>query len=381
MTGQVITLQGSQPIHPDDSHSLFKRIIKVGDGFIAPKWIIDGCIPEGVGVIAGAPGVGKTSALIPLLLRVAGIASPDCNLENSFPRKVILFTEDDAQVILILNGMRHFLRWDDSTWEKVKRRITIVGSMRVLPEQLEYLMIEAQAESFEYKGLISQPLMVFDTSSANFELQNESDNSQVSAFMAILKQAYSRWDISSWVVSHTPKTQKGINIDAMFNATARGASSFEGDAQWTAILSSAQENNEGPRVLKLGKRRVTCTFDEIIFDGSVQHATAIDRFGEEVTIDYRYTVARRSSKTERDQDAFRKQSGDILEEIIAALGDLDYPSRTALAKSVKRDHNLVMKTINSSILDSILMEVDLPPELRKGPRKTYVAIAPDKDLY
>lgn len=381
MTGQVITLQGSQPIHPDDSHSLFKRIIKVGDGFVAPKWIIDGCIPEGVGVIAGAPGVGKTSALIPLLLRVAGIASPDCNLENSFPRKVILFTEDDAQVILILNGMRHFLQWDDTTWEKVKRRITIVGSMRVLPEQLEYLMIEAQAESFEYKGLTSQPLMVFDTSSANFELQNESDNSQVSAFMAVLKQAYSRWDISSWVVSHTPKTQKGVNIDAMFNATARGASSFEGDAQWTAILSSAEENNEGPRVLKLGKRRVTCAFDEIIFEGSVQHATAIDRFGEEVNIDYRYTVARKSSKTEREQDQFRRKTGELSDQIMDAFSECDYPSRTDLFKIVGGDKSIFLKTISQLVFSKKLMEMNLPRDQIKGAKKTYLAIAPDPDVF
>lgn len=381
MTGQVITLQGSEPIHPDNAHSIFKRIIKVGDGFVAPRWIIDGCIPEGVGVIAGAPGVGKTSALIPLLLRVAGIASPDCNLECTFPRKVILFTEDDAQVILILNGMRHFLRWDDATWEKVKRRITIVGSMRVLPEELEGIMIEAQAESFEYKGLTSQPLMVFDTSSANFELQNESDNSQVSAFMAVLKQSYSRFDISSWVVSHTPKTQKGVNIDAMFNASARGASSFEGDAQWTAILSSAEENNEGPRVLKLGKRRVTCAFDEIIFEGSVQHATAIDRFGEEIVIDYRYTVARRSSKTERDQDSFRKKSGEITDRIIEVIADLDYPSRNQISDKVGGSHNLNMETIKLLILNGVLLELNLPAGVKLRSRSTYIAIAPDKDLY
>ena len=44
------------------------------DGVVRPpRWVISGFIGHGVVVIAGAPGVGKTTALLPLAMTASGL--------------------------------------------------------------------------------------------------------------------------------------------------------------------------------------------------------------------------------------------------------------------------------------------------------------------
>jgi hypothetical protein len=373
MPENVVNFPGSEP---DDRHKIYARRIKIPKGFSAPKWVINKIIPEGVGVISGSAGVGKTSALIPLVLAVAGFKSPICDLEVEMPRRVIYFTEDDEQVMLILNGMRTFLKWDDPIWDRVIERFQVIASQRLTVAQLQDVMIESQVDVVKHRGIETSPLMVFDTSSANFDLLNENDNSQASGFMAVLKQAYSRWGVSSWIITHLAKTAKGAGIEAAQNSTARGAGSVEGDGMWTAVLSSEQNNNEGPRILKMGKRRQESIHNEIVFDGSIQYAQATDRFGETVDIEYRYTVPRKSSTENRRIETGRKEFSQLQQDILDIVPDLPYPSGTDVRIALKKDKNAVTAAIKSLMgLPTGLRLVPLPPEIKAKGRKTDYLMA------
>ena len=381
MPDNVHTFPGTRPVHPDDIHSIFNRTIKIGDQFQATDWIIDHCIPEGVGIIAGTPGVGKTSALVPLALAIAGIKADACDLEVELPRKIIYITEDDAQVMLLLNGMRKFLAWDDVTWSKAKDRFRVVGSRRVNELQLSDIMLEAQADFTTHRDIEAPPLIVFDTISSNFDIQNESDNSMVSSYMAVLKQAYSRWKISSWLIGHIAKSTEFKTVDELSAMTTRGASAFTGDGQWTAILGATEKDNGGPRVMKLQKRRVTDRFSEIIFEGSIQQAQATNRFGEIVDIEYRYTVARKSYQSSRKAEAAHKAATELEQLVLDAIATMDYPSARSVSAEIKKGYNPTLDCINLLKLKGYLIDTELPKNMRHGAKKTYLAVAAHGDAF
>jgi hypothetical protein len=71
-----------------------------------PRWVIPGFIGHGVVVVAGAHGVGKTTAILPLALVAAGLHG-----DQLMPRQwrhVVYITEDVEQARRILSGVvRH----------------------------------------------------------------------------------------------------------------------------------------------------------------------------------------------------------------------------------------------------------------------------------
>jgi RecA-family ATPase len=342
--------------------------------------VVNGIIPEGVGVISGSGGVGKTSSIVPLALAVAGIKSPTCNLEVELPRQVIYITEDEGQVMQILHGMRAFLKWDEATWLKVKNNFIVVTSQRINHITVEMLLAETVIYGV-VDPIFCMPLVVFDTASANFDLENESSNSEASLFMSVLKQWHTKHKTSIWVIAHLSKDSKGLDIDSMGRATARGAGSWGDDAMWTALLGTAEEDGKGHRVLKMGKVRATLLFDEISFEGSVQHIYGINRFGVEVKIDYRYTVPVRSSQDERKSEQFTEKRKNLEEKIIKSVQDLDYPSKKDIKEHIASDVNLVHTIINQMLDQCVLEEVPLPADLCQGNRKKYIILRSPGDAF
>jgi RecA-family ATPase len=349
------------------------RVMKVGEVFIPPMWAIKGMIPEGVGVIAGSGGVGKTTCIVPLALAVAGFKSPSCNIDTEIQRKVIYVSEDPDQVIRIIQGMRKFLNWSDKTWADLKNNFLILDSVRMSIGELHDFLIETLPYGV-VDPVFTLPLVVFDTTAANLAVINESDNSEVSEYMAIMKEHYSRHKASIWLVSHLTKTAKGQGVDDIMNLGARGAGAWNDNAHWTAVLSSDGENGDGNRVLKMAKRRADVGFDEIIFEGSVHQATGINRLGEEVLINYRYTVPRKSSQNQRITEKMEKRSTAIEDAIFKALEVLEYPSRKDIKELVKFRGEAVTETINKLILTCSLAELDLPKNIIKKGRSTYLGV-------
>jgi len=88
---------GLQPSNTSDYTTLKSRKLTIQREFRPPTYVIDGIIPEGVGVIAGSAGIGKTTGIIPLAAIVAGFASHLSDIRAKRRRHVIVLTEDDSQ--------------------------------------------------------------------------------------------------------------------------------------------------------------------------------------------------------------------------------------------------------------------------------------------
>ena len=350
---------------------LAPRKIEYSNTIHPTSWVVNGVIPEGVGVISGSGGVGKTSSIIPLALAVAGFKSPNCDLEVELHRKVVYITEDDSQAMQILQGMRIFLKWDDETWERVKSSFIIFRSERIDHYSVKTLLEETLVYSV-IDPIFSLPLVIFDTASANFCLDNESDNSEASLFMSVLKQFHSKHHNSIWVISHLSKVAKGLSIDSMSNATSRGAGAWGDDAMWTAILGTTEKDGKGDRVLKIDKVRAALDFSEIIFAGSIQHTYAKNRFGDEVVVNYRYTVPSRSNQNDRLSKAMTQKCKDLERKIIKAVVHLDYPTKKDVKDYIGADVNLVHNLINQMVDQYVLEFLPLPPDLCSGARKNYL---------
>jgi RecA-family ATPase len=359
---------------------LAPRIVKYADAIAPTSWVINGIIPEGVGVISGSGGVGKTSSIVPLALAVAGFKSPTCNLEVELPRKVVYITEDEGQVMQILHGMRSFLKWDDLTWARVKENFIVVTSQRINHIQVEMLLNETLIYGV-LDPIFALPLVVFDTASANFDLENESSNSEASLFMSMLKQFHTKHKTSIWVIAHLSKDSKGLDIDSMGRATARGAGSWGDDAMWTALLGTAEEDGKGHRVLKMGKVRAALLFDEISFEGSIQHIYGINRFGVEVQIDYRYTVPLRSSQDERKTDKYLQKCQAIEAQILETVKDLEYPSKAQIKEIVTGDQNIKTSLINQLIAQGVLIEIPFPAGIKRSGRNSYISVADNESAF
>lgn len=366
---------------PAPNYSIIdSRRVKIGDTIEPTHWLIKGIIPEGVGVISGSGGVGKTTSIAPLSLLVAGISSPACDLEVEIPRKVIYITEDDGQLLQTLHGMRIFLKWDDLTWQRVKQNFIVLTS-----ERIDHISVRALLDETLIYGVVdpifTMPLVVFDTASANFDLENESSNSEASLFMSTLKQFYNKYKASVWVISHLSKDSKGLDIDSMGRATSRGAGSWGDDAMWTSILGTAQEDGLGDRILKIGKVRATTLFNEISFQGSVQKTYGIDRLGNEVQIDYRYTVPRRSSQDERKTAEYIEKCQEIEQEILAVCRQIEYPSKKDIKENITARAATVNAIINNLLGTGSLEEVPFPPEMRRSGRSSYIAVKEDLSVF
>ena len=69
------------------------------------EYIFDDYMSIGVNVIAGAPGVGKTTLIVPLALAVAHICTPDFALKPKIRRNVIIITESVVQVQRVIYSL------------------------------------------------------------------------------------------------------------------------------------------------------------------------------------------------------------------------------------------------------------------------------------
>jgi hypothetical protein len=188
--------------------------------------------------------------------------------------------------------------------------------------------------------------------------------------MAVLKEMYSQTGMSIWVVAHLAKTAKGANIDEMDSLSARGGGAWEADANWTAVLSA---DDDGKRILKMNKRRVELTFNEIYFQSVTHSKLATDEFGDEVCLDYRYVTPMRSDYGMRISQKMKPLEAEVLK----AIDKLEWPSKNEIQSEMGGKSTKLKTVIDSMIAKGALKENPLPStEKRKG-RKTYIAINSD----
>jgi RecA-family ATPase len=236
-------------------------------GHLEPvDYLINGFIAHSFSVIAGQPGVGKTTAMLSIALIAAGFKVGDSEIRAEARRKIIYVSEDTAQV---KRSLYAYSKHMDICAIELNDYFVLIESIRSTADEV----IELAHNVIENTINNERPWVIIDTANATLDIENENDNSQVGAFMAALKQTiFTKLNTSICIITHTAKTMSKEDDSAM----ARGASAYTGDATLTAVLFMDEENN---RYLRLIKTRYEPVFREILLISHIHHEAVINRHG------------------------------------------------------------------------------------------------------
>jgi hypothetical protein len=258
--------QGDAPVAQDAPQGWPERTLTIGQ--IKPiRYMVKGFWAHSFMVLAGQPGIGKTTAVISLCMVMAGLQAKDCELTATKKRKTIIVTEDSDQVERTLTGYsRHY----GISASELSQWFVIIDAKRSQVKDL--LMLAHNVIHHTIDNV--RPLLVLDTANATMDIDNENDNSEVGSFIAALKQTiYIQLDTPVCIITHTNKTISKADSDA----TARGASAFTGDATLTGVLF---EDETKTRYMRLVKTRYQPNFREIKFNSDVFADTVLDEDGD-----------------------------------------------------------------------------------------------------
>ena len=361
------------------------RSLKSGAGEVNVfEYIFDDFMSTGVNVVAGAPGVGKTTLIIPMALATAHLCPADYALKPAVRRNVIIITESVVQVQRVIYSLYSWGYTGASTAD-FDERVRVISAQRLDPK------IVAQV-SEEYKGwtvdnqkadgtnYAALPLVVFDTANAVFDLENENDNAEVGRAMAYIKQAFSAFPII--IVSHTAKALGSGESDYL---SPRGASAWTGDAQGVYTVFKDGDPPDSPRVLKATKVRFPTAYPELTFDLVSNREYHKDVLGYDKEIWFSHSVARPLKPGERVQlkeDRKEQRENQEWERILTDLIDLvrrdpgksrSYYERLPVATGgVKASQERKERAMNSLFNDGSLERVEL--EAPKGRANHYVRV-------
>lgn len=261
----------------------------------ATRYLIDGFLAHGFWLLAGQPGVGKTTAIVCLMMIMIGGTT---DLKITRHRKIILVSEDVDQVRRTLYAYAQF---NNVSKDLIQQMVVLIEARRsTLPELLD---LHHNIERHTIPDG-TRPFLILDTASAILELESENDNSEVGAFMAGLKQTiYAQMDTPLAIVTHTNKQISKTDQDAM----ARGASAFTGDATGTMVVFMDEAQN---RFLRLIKTRYEPRFREIGFTTETHSVALIDQDGNMQDEILRTMTAHESSEEERVQEQAERSEQD-----------------------------------------------------------------------
>lgn len=262
------------------------------------EFLYDEFMSVGLNVVAGAPGVGKTTIIVPLALAAAHLCPKDFPLRPAIRRNVIIVTESVTQVQRVIYSMAKWGRSNHAE-EDFDARVRVVAAQRLSPKLVAQVAADygqwthdnRTADGGTYAAL---PLVVFDTTNAIFDLMNENDNAEVGKAMAALRQEFERFPVI--LVSHTAKYN---GMGESENFTPRGASAWKGDAQGTYTIFRDGEANDAPRVMKAEKTRFPVEYSELTFDYVANQQVHKNVLGYPVQVNFSHTVGRVLANGER----------------------------------------------------------------------------------
>jgi hypothetical protein len=360
----------------------------------ATEFILDGFLPVGVSVIAGAWGAGKSTNLIPLLASAAHVAPKEWGFWPAIRRKLILVTEALEQArdtIYSLSEAEGAASWDE-IWDW----IVLFRARRMAPEDLAK-MLRAVVDEHTYtlrNGFVVNPVVVLDTTAANLDLENESDNSEVSQAMAALKQSLP--GVSIVLVGHVPKSLARADVNDM---TFRGAGAWEADAVATYFL--VHDAGTNTRFLAIRKCRFNPSYTEIDFGHEAGSKIIDTPWGEPQAKHYLHGVpaksdgeARRAAQQEvreakreetRERACTQRQES-ILTAIRHRVGEARLVTRKGLHEDLGGKRELFFEALSRLIEGGLVAEHTIDrsvfgPDL-KGPTPTILLPSEvDLDLF
>lgn len=261
---------------------------------LAPiQYLVDGFLAHSLFVMAGQPGVGKTSALIAIAMILAGFDIDGCELKTRKKRKTIFVTEDSDQIVRSLFAYGKHFGIDPAL---IAQTIVIIDARR--SDVKDILKLAQNCDKHTLDG--QRPWLVLDTANATLDLDDENDNAKVGQYLSSIKATlFVQMGVPVCITAHTNKTISRKDSDAQ----ARGASAFTGDATLTGILFL---DDDQQRYMKLTKTRYEPKFREIRFDSQTFIEAVTDADGEFQEIVCRVSVPHISSEELRVKAAAEK---------------------------------------------------------------------------
>ena len=277
-----------QPHAPEDKPKSRWQPVSLNLTKLDPiDYLVDGFFAHSFSVIAGQPGVGKTTAMLSIALTAAGFILNN-EIKCEARRKIIYVSEDTAQVKRSLYAYSKHMNIDPI---QLNDYFILIESIRSTADEV----IELAHNVIDNTINNERPWVIIDTANATLDIENENDNSQVGAFMAALKQTiFTKLNTSICIITHTAKTMSKEDDSAM----ARGASAYTGDATLTAVLFMDEENN---RYLRLIKTRYEPVFREVLLISQMHHEAVINRHGNMQDVNCIIVTPQISSAEDRKQ--------------------------------------------------------------------------------
>ena len=346
------------------------RMVDLTAEVTPPNWILPHFIQEGIVLIAGGHGVGKTTTLLPLAMAAAGIHEPDYELAPKHWRHVIYVTEDISQAKLIINGWMNEAGLDH---EHLVERVHIVEALRMDPMSVVsvgryYRENFTQVVSTPAGDIELPPLVVIDTMASTFALDNENDNAEASTLIASLKQLFR---LPVWIVGHVSKgdlSKQGLNGST---PSLRGASAFEADANQVLYLTKESDDS---RWLVRGKSRFESSWHELLIETGSRTYQVQNRFGDYESLTQRWGIARPQEKSRselaveaRQQESKRAESDKkkLMIDCVKKQEQQSEPvNKVELYKMVGGRSADNLKLITELIDEGWVAEVTVPMELR-----------------
>lgn len=373
----------------EEIHSSLRSQMDLGDLRLYPtEFVLDGFLPVGVTLVAGAWGAGKSTNLIPLFASVAHLTPEQWGFHPQLRRHVIWITEAPDQARDTLYSIAK--TEGSKSWSEFKEWFHLVPAKRRAPKALARALARAVEEttreievgvSDEISGPTQtpqggrtfrvKPVIVLDTTSANLDLENESDNSEVGAAMAALKEKLP--GIPIVLIGHTPKALVKSDVADM---TFRGAGAWEADAVATYYL--VYDPDTDFRFMAVRKARFTPDYTEISFGQEGGREIVDTPWGEAQSKAYMHGVPERSNGEERKaaQKAVREERKEmekergltdrqtrVLEEVSKGAADGKGITKAHLRESVGGKAELLNGAISRLLEGGLVVSVKPPSDV------------------
>ena len=316
------------------------------DEVTAPEFVIDRVIQTGVVVIAGSPGTGKSSCMLPLMCKAAHLCAEDDPLRPLLRRNVAWISEDPDQAKRIMASLRASGSLDGFSAHEIAQRVMIFGAKRLVGPGLAARIgaiasrtVENQCPDTGTKINVA-PVIVLDTGSANMAVANESDNAEIADAIATLKRECAGVPIV--IIGHVAKALK--RADAA-DQSMRGAGAWEGDAHQVAYLV---RDTDGTNWLDIStpKHRFDGAVDGVRFQLSSHQVTAVDVFGRRIKTLASHCVPRLVEAGERKAlKARQERAAQAAEELVRKAKVLEAVRVTIRDEGSYATHNEILSLV------------------------------------
>jgi len=349
----------AKPVHP-----LARFVEPLPETLRQPKMILPGLIGAGLVVIAGQHGVGKTTVLASIVVKVAGATVAGDPLAPRYGRHVIYISEDTDQFQRIMYAVAKAI---PGAGDIIRQRVHLVEAVRMPIDQVvEVAAIYTEQFTEEVDGNRLPPLVVLDTRSAIIAVDDENDNAETSEIMAALKQRFAGLPV--WIVGHVAKASFG-RADAK-NMSARGATALEGDAHQVIFIVIEDDDQ---RFLIRGKTRFEAAIASCRLVSHVDHEWGVDEFGEACEIPVRHVTIepltseeegdrkaqagaiRAAEKEERTRERQERARQEIIEFVRQKASEGVLMGKTDVAERLGGSRSQRLKVINQLIEDGLLV--------------------------